>query len=164
MSAHTDHADELLHAFHIDAADLAANRSGILGSRQAQLLRRSAAGALAGAAAAGLGLAAILWLVADKPLAPVQWIVSGLLFAAIATVGIVYAGRLRAAVRAGRVDCISGIVRVRRRGRAGWFLDVDDRSFRLPVRFWHLPVEAPYRVYVAPRPNRVVAMEPDGWS
>jgi hypothetical protein len=163
MSA-SAHTDELLHAFHLDAGDLAANRSGVLGSRQVQALRRSAVGALGGAAAAGLGLAAILWLVADKPLAPVQWIIAGLLFAAVATVGVVSAGRLGSAVRSGRVDCVTGVVRVRRRGRAGWFLDVGDRSFRLPVRFWHLPVEAPYRVYVAPSANRVVAMEPDGWG
>jgi hypothetical protein len=62
------------------------------------------------------------------------------------------------------VECYAGPVRVALRGRNGNWLTVDGRSFPLPVRFWHVGENLPYRVYVAPAARLIVAMEPDGWD
>lgn len=67
-----------------------------------------------------------------------------------------------AAVADGRVDTLVGTVEVSSQGRQGWFLSVADRTFRMPVRPWHITSGASYRVYVSPRANLIVAMEPDG--
>ena len=159
-----DHRQELLRAFGIGPDDLAANRAGRLGTDQARLLRRSATRNLVGGGVICAGLLVVLYLVADKPLRPVQWILAAILVAAaLASAGVEFR-RLRTAAEGATVECVTGLVQVRLRGRAGWYADVDQRSFKLPVAFWHLPVEAPYRVYVAPGVNRIVAMEPDGWA
>jgi hypothetical protein len=105
-----------------------------------------------------------MYFVAEKPLKPVQWIVFGLMAAAVVAVGAFQFVRLQAAGRAGTVQCLVGPIQVRLRGRAGWFLHVAGESFRLPIRPHHLPYQAPYRVYVAPAAKRIVAMEPDGWA
>ena len=99
-----DHRHELLHVFHIGPDDLATNRSGALSPGQRQRLARSAIWNLVGVVAIGLALAAVLWLVADKPLAPVQWILAGALVVAAAAVGVAQTARLRTDVRAGRVE------------------------------------------------------------
>ena len=62
----------------------------------------------------------------------------------------------------GRVECLAGPVRVQMRGKAGFYLGIAGRTFKLPVRPWHVQSDAHYRVYLAPRANVIVAMEPGG--
>jgi hypothetical protein len=50
------------------------------------------------------------------------------------------------------------------RGRDGWYLLIDGQSFRLPVHIWDVKNDASYRVYIAPKARRIVALEPDGWD
>jgi hypothetical protein len=156
--------DELLQAFHVLAEDLEANRTGALGPRQAQRLIASGYRNLAASVVIGVALLAILLFVAHKPLKPVQWILSGALFLAALLVGINYFRRVRAAVAEGRVECLTGAVETRSGGRSGWYLHVAGQSFQLPVRPWHVKSGSAYRVYFAPRPRAIVAMEPDGWE
>lgn len=156
------HRDELLRVFHAGLDDLEANRAGRLGTGQARRLIRSGNVNLLAAGGVGVGLAAILYGVATKPLHPIQWILSAGLFAATLIVGIRYARQTRAAVADGRVECLTGPAQVRMRGKAGFYLTVAGRSFKLPVRPWHVQNDAQYRVYVAPGPSVIVAMEPDG--
>jgi hypothetical protein len=155
---------ELMRAFRIGPDDLEANRAGQLSDRQVKRLISSGMLNLLGTAAIAAAVSAILFLVAEKPLKPVQVMIAVVLSASALTVGIAMFVRTRAAVAAGRVDCVTGPAFARLRGRAGWYLRVEDRSFRLPVQFWRIENGAPYRVYVTPKVNRIVAMEPDGWG
>ena len=156
------HQEELLRAFHIRIEDLEANRIGRLGDAQLRSLLNSGNWSVAGALFIGFLLAIILYGVAAKPLAPIQWILCILLFAAALTVGMGYFRQMRAAVTEGRVECLVGPVRVGSRGRGGWFLTVAGQSFRLPSRPWHVKQGQEYRVYIAPRTRGLVAMEPIG--
>jgi hypothetical protein len=156
--------DELLRAFHILPEDLEANHTGALGPRQAQRLIAGGYWDLGAALIIGVALMAILLFVAHRPLKPVQWILSGALFLAALLVGINYFRRVRAAVAEGRVECLTGAVETRSRGRSGWYLHVAGQSFKLPVRPWQVKSGRTYRVYVAPRAGVIVAMEPDGWE
>ena len=156
--------DELLRAFHIGPQDLEANHAGALGPRQARRLMASGYWDLASALIIGVLLLAILQFVAQKPLKPVQWILSGALFLAALLVGIHYFRKVRAAVADGKVECLSGTVETQSHGQSGWHLDVAGRSFKLPVRPWHVKSGRAYRVYFSPRARLIVAMEPDGWE
>ena len=156
-----DHREELLRAFGIGPEDLELNRTGRLGQAQMRNLRRSGYANIASSLVIGAGLAAILYWIATKPLAPVQWILATLLFVGALAAGVVHFRRTRAAAAEGAVQCLTGPVQVRSRGRAGWFLSVEARSFRLPVRPWHIQNDARYRVYIVPRTNGIVGMEPD---
>jgi hypothetical protein len=158
------HREELLRVFHIGPEDLDANRAGVLGARQVRRMRRGVWWNIAGAGLIVCGLLAVLYLVAHRPLIWFQYLLGGLLAAAGVALGLVAVRRLRAAVRAGVVECFAGPVRLTLRGRTGTWLTVQDRSFALPVRFWHVGAGRTYRVYVAPAAKRIVAMEPDGWS
>jgi hypothetical protein len=155
-----NHRDELLRAFRIEVADLEANRVGRLGATQQRNLLRSGIWGIAGALLIGLLIGALLYAVATKPLAPIQWIVAIGLFAVVLIVGIRYLRQTRAAVADGRVECLVGPVRVGSRGRAGWYLTVAGQSFRLPVRPWNVQQGATYRVYIAPHTGSIVAIEP----
>ena len=159
-----DHREELLRVFHLGPEDLEANRSGTLSARQGRQLVQSGIRNVLASVVIGALLAAILYFIASKPLKPVQFIVAGILFAAALLVGIRDLRRTRAAAAAGRVECLTGPIEVQSRGRQGWHLVVAGRSFRLPVRPWHLKSGAAYRVYLARQANRIVAMEPDGWG
>lgn len=152
----------LLDAFGISAEDIAANRNERLGPAQARNLRRSGYWDLAAAFAVGVILAAILYGVANRPLRPAQWITAAVLFLIAFIVGFLHHRRMIAAVADGRVDTLVGVVEVSSRGKQGWFVSVADRTFRMPVRPWHIKSGASYRVYFSPRANRIVAMEPDG--
>jgi hypothetical protein len=154
------HRRELLAAFRIGPEDLAANRAGRLGPRQTVRLRRSVLTTLLLTAALLAGLVLILAFVATGPFTPLRWTVIGLAAAGLVAAGVHSSRGLVAAVRAGVVERIDGPVTVRMRGRSGWWLHVRDRSFRLPVRFWHVGPDLPYHVYVAPAAARIVAMEP----
>src|SRR4029079_1712605 len=134
--------------------------AGRLGPAQGRGLLRSGSANLAGAFLIGVLLAAILYGVAAKPLAPIQWILGILLFVIVLIVGIRYFLQTRAAVSEGRVESLVGQVHVQSRGRAGWFLTVAGQSFQLPVRPWQIQGDAPYRVYFVPRTRTVVAIEP----
>jgi hypothetical protein len=158
------HRDDLMKALGIGAEDLEANRTGALGARQAARLIRSGRNDVVAALIIGALLAAILYGVAAKPLKPVQWILASVLFLAALATGLVYARRTRAAAADNRVECLIGPVRVESRGQSGWYLVVAGREFRLPVRPWHVKNDQPYRLYVAPRVNLIVGMEPDGWE
>jgi hypothetical protein len=159
-----DHRSELLRAFRVGDEDIEANRMGALGRRQAQRLVRSGYLNLFMAAALAAAVLVILFAVAERPFKPVQVILAVGLVAALLTLGVVMLLRSSAAAAAGQVDCFAGPVFAHMQGRAGWYLTVADQSFKLPVQYWHVQNEAPYRVYVVPRAKRIVAMEPDGWG
>src|ERR1041384_8286634 len=57
----------------------------------------------------------------------------------------------------GGVVLAGGLVTVNMRGRAGWYLNIEGRSFRLPVRFWHVGRGVTYDVYIAPAAKLIVA-------
>jgi hypothetical protein len=156
-----DHRDELLRAFQIDLHALETNRAGHLADSQVRKLIRSGYWNLFAVLGMGLGLGAILYGVAKKPLAPVQWLLASVLFGATAIVGILYFRRTQAAALEGRVECLSGSVTSNRRGNAGWYLVIAARTFKLTIRPWHVHSGTHYRVYYAPRANVIVAMEPD---
>jgi len=159
-----DHRTELLQAFRVDGDDIESNRMGQLGARQRRRLVRSGYLNLAGATAMAVALGGIVLAIAERPLKPVQVILAGILVVALLILGIVQLTKANAAAADGRIDVHAGPVYVRMRGRAGWYLTVGDQSFKLPVQFWHVQDEAPYRVYVAPKAGRIMAMEPDGWG
>ena len=153
--------EKLSGAFGIGPDDIAANRAGRLGPRQAHNLKRSGYNNVILAFVAGGILLAILLGVANKPLKPAQWITAGLLFAALLATGVYHFRKTHAAAAAGVVERLSGVVEVISRGRSGFFLEVGGRSFRMPVRPWHVKSGNSYHVYVAPGVNQVVGMEPD---
>jgi hypothetical protein len=158
------HREELLRRFHLDLEDLEANRRGMLSQRQARLLTQSGVRNLLGALLIGLALTAILYAVASKPLAPIQWILAAVLAIAALVVGAIDFRRTRQAASEARVECLTGTIHVQMRGRAGWYLLIDGQSFRLPVHIWDVKDGASYRVYIAPKAMRIVALEPDGWD
>jgi hypothetical protein len=158
------HREELLRLFHLGPEDLEANRRGMLSQRQARYLVESGVRNLLGSLVIGLALAAILYAVASKPLAPIQWILAAALAAAALTVGYIDYHRTRLAAVDARVECLRGPIRAQMRGRAGWYLVIAGRSFKLPVRFWDVKNDDPYRAYIAPKANRIVSLEPDGWD
>src|SRR5262245_44214132 len=126
------HRDELLRLFCLGPEDLEANRRGLLSHRQAHYLVKSGVRNLLGSLLIGLALAAILYAVASKPLAPIQWILAASLAGAALIVGYSDYRRTRLAVLDSRVECLTGLVRVQMRGRAGWYLVIAGRSFKLP--------------------------------
>jgi len=155
-----NHQEELLHAFRITTEDLALNRLGQLGPTQKRNLLSGGTGNIVGALFIGFLLAAILYGVADKPLVPIQWIVALVLFAAALFVGLNYYLQARQAVADGRVECLTGPITVRSRGRSGWFLTVAGQSFHLPVRPWQIQNDMIYRVYIIPRTHTIAAIDP----
>jgi hypothetical protein len=156
--------EELLRLMRLSQEDLEANRAGLLSQREARSIVQSGLRNLLGALLIGLALAAVLYAVASKPLAPIQWLLAAALAAAALIVGYVDFRRTRLAAAERRVECLKGSVHVQKRGRAGWYLVIAGRSFKLPVHFWHVQNDVPYRVYVVPRANRIVSLEPDGWE
>lgn len=162
MTTPTEHREELLRAFGIGAADLDANRAGRLGEMQARALRRSGWNNLLLTGVVGLILAAILAFVANKPLRPAQYITALVLFGATLAAGLVHFRKSHAAAAEDRVECLTGPVQVRMRGKSGFYLHIAGKSFKLPVRPWNVASDASYHVYIAPRANQIVAIEPDG--
>lgn len=161
MSSPANQHDELLRAFHLEAVDLDANRAGRLSNAQARQLRRSGWNNLLLTLVVGVILAAILAFVANKPLKPAQYITALILFGVTLAVGIFHFRKTHAAAAEGRVECLTGPVQVQSRGKQGFFLSVAGKSFKLPVRPWHVGNGAHYRVYIASRAELIVAMEPD---
>jgi hypothetical protein len=158
------HRDELVRLFGIGAEDLDANRAGRLGERQRRRILASGMRNLAAALVIGLVVVAILLFVANRPLKAAQVVTAGVLVAAAMAAGAYDVRRTRAAAADGRVETLIGEITVRSRGQQGWWVDVAGRSFRVPVRPWNLKNGRAYRVYVAMRANRIVAMEPEGWE
>lgn len=158
------HRDDLLRAFGNDADDLEANRRGALGPAQVRRLHRSGWSNIVGALVIGVGLALILAFVADRPLKPVQWLLSLGFFLAVLAVGLSHMRKTRAAAAAGVVEMLAGPVAVRLQRQQGYWINVASRTLKLPVRPWAVESGRSYRVYVAPRAEFVVAMEPDGWE
>ncbi len=158
-----DHREELLRAFDNGLEDLEANRRGALTERQAKRLVRSGIRDLFGAVLIGFVLSGILFFIAVKPLNLVQYGLTASLIAAALILGLVTFSRCRAAAVAGRVESLAGPIRVQMRGKAGWYIVVAGRTFKLPIQFWRAQDGASYRVYFAPGVDRVVAMEPEGW-
>jgi hypothetical protein len=149
---------DLLTVFGIEADDLAANRAGVLTARQIRAMRRYAwSNVSASLVLVGL-LLAILLLVADKPLQWIQYTLAGVLVAALAATCAYAFRKSRAARRSGVVECRTGPVTVERDN--GWWLTIEGRSFRVPPELHRLDTAMPYRVYIAPAANRIVAMEP----
>ena len=154
--------DKLLKVFDIGPEDIEACRAGRLGPGQARRLRRSGLADIVGALALGLGLAAILLFIVHKPLKPAQWITSLVLFALLLAVGLNHSRKMARAIADGRVECLTGEVDVRSRGKNGFWLTVSGRSFRLPVRPWNVSSGERYRVYISILADQIVGMEPDG--
>src|SRR5690349_23966979 len=102
------HREELLRRFRLDQEDLEANRRGQLSQRQARALLRSGVRNLLGALLIGLALAAILYAVASKPLAPIQWILAAVLAIAALIVGAIDFRRTWQAASEARVECLTG--------------------------------------------------------
>ena len=154
-----NHREELLQAFRISAEDLAANRAGRLGVSQQRKLLQS--GTVNVAAAFGLGflLIAILVAVAEKPLAPIQWLLTSGLLLAVSIVGLHYFRQTRAAVAADRVECVRGVMRMSRRN-SGFYAYIAGRSFRISIFPRYIRTGTEYRVYVVPQTESVVAVEP----
>jgi hypothetical protein len=156
------HDDELLRVFKNTPDDLAANRSGRLSDAQARRLRRKAANAVLAMVVAVLVFATIIVLVGARPIAAWRWVLIVVVAGAGLAVGIYQGAKLRASARNGTVEAHTGPVTVALRGRNGWWLTVaGNRSFRLPVRFWHVGPGLDYHVYVAPAAGLIVAMETD---
>ena len=153
--------EQLLKAFGLGPEDLDASRTGRLGPGQVRRLRKSGQADVFSALALGAGLAVILLFVVHKPLAPAQWITASVLFLIVLAVGLNHARKMRDAVADGRVECLTGLVEVRSRGRNGWWLSVDGKSFRLPVRPWKIGAGQRYRVYISPHADQIVGMEPE---
>lgn len=141
-----------------------ANRMGQLGPRQRQRLERSGYWNLFGSVVIAGILLAILLFVAERPLKAIQVsLVVGLMVASLG-LGVVMLLRSRAAAAAGDVEILVGPVRTYLRRQAGWYLTIGERTLKLPVQFWHIENGPSYRVYVAGKASRIVAMEPDDWS
>ncbi|HEY1485798.1 MAG TPA: hypothetical protein VGF84_06825, partial [Micromonosporaceae bacterium] len=155
------HHAELLRVFKNSPADLDANRSGRLGPGQIRRIRRGAVNAMLAMLGAVAVLILIVIFVGARPISGPRWALIVVVGLAGLAVGVYQSRRLRRALRDGTVECLVGPIRVTLRGRTGWWLSVADRSFHLPVRFWHVGPGLPYRVYVAPAAELVVAMEPD---
>ena len=155
-----DHYTELLRVFHVAEGDIDANRVGQLGPSQARRLVRGGYINLALAALMAAGLLAIVMAVAERPFKPVQVVLTLLLVAALLAIGSVYLVKSTQAAALGIVHCYTGPITVVMRGRAGWFLTVEEQSFKFPVQRRHVQNGAPYPVYVAPKAKRIVAMEP----
>ena len=119
---------------------------------------------LIGAFVIALALAAILAFIVNKPLVPIQWILGGGLAVTALVIGFVDYNRTRVAAADGKVERLSGPIRVYSVRRAGWYLEVAGRSFRPPFHAWQAKNGAPYHVYVAQKANRIVSLEPDGWD
>ncbi len=153
--------DDLLRAFRISIEDLEANRRGQLGATQRRKLLNGGNWNVVLAFVLILVLAAILYGVAAKPLAPIQWILCVILSVIILAVGTQYFRQTRAAVAQGRVEQLVGQVHKHSHGNRGWFLTVAGHSFRLPVVPWHIQQDATYRVYYEPQLHVIVAMEPE---
>jgi hypothetical protein len=91
------HREELLRRFHLGPEDLEANQRGLLSQRQARYLIQSGVRNLLGSLLISLALAAILYAVAGKPLAPIQWILAAASAAAAVIVGSIDYHRTRLA-------------------------------------------------------------------
>ncbi|MCU1394222.1 MAG: hypothetical protein JWM34_2650 [Ilumatobacteraceae bacterium] len=150
----------LLEAFHSTTDDLGANRLGTLGPQQVARLRRSANWNLAGGIVLAGGLGGLVLAVASRPLKVVQTLLIVLLVGVMLALGIVMFVRLRQAAGRAVVERVSGPVRVVRRGRAGFYLVVEGRDFKLPVLPNMVTNGGMYHVYVTPAAKRIVSMEP----
>lgn len=160
MTDWEQHRLELLRAFKNGPQDIEANRAGRLGSGQARRMRRGIVLNLMLSTVLVATFVTIVILAASRPLRTIQWILIVLIIAAGLALGVVAARNLFRAVRSGVVECLEGPVRVTTRGRSGWWITVQERSFHIPVAFWHVGAGVTYRVYVAPGARLIVAMEP----
>ncbi len=154
-----NHLEELLQAFRISPEDLAANRAGQLGEVQRRKLLWSGTVNVLAACFLGCLLIAIMYAVAERPLAPIQWILGSVMLAAVLILGIYYFRQTRAAVAAGRVECVRGVIRVSRRSKA-FYANIAGGSYRLPIFPRYLRAGMEYRVYIVTQTQSVVAVEP----
>lgn len=153
------HREELLQAFRISVEDLAANRAGRLGMTQRRNLLWSGTLNLLIALLLGALLIAVLYAVAEKPLAPIQWILAGGLLVAVLILGLRYFQQTRAAVSADRVECVCGAIRMSRRNR-GFYANIADHAYRIPIFPRYIRPDMSYRVYIVRQTESVVAVEP----
>jgi hypothetical protein len=153
--------DELLHAFRNAPEDLQANWLGALGDGQRRRLMRSGYGALLAYPALGLAVAALVFAVGEKPLAPIQWILMAVVLVGSAAGGVVGLRRRQAAVAAGQVHRVSGPIQLWRPARGAWRLSVGELDFLVPVPLHHLKHGASYHVFFAPDARQIVAMVPE---
>jgi len=154
-----NHRDELLQAFRIATEDLAANRVGRLGMSQRRKLLWSGTLNVAVACLFGCLIIAILYAVAERPLAPIQWILGSAMVAGVLLIGIYYFRQTRTAVAEDRVECVRGVIRVSRRSKA-FYANIAGQSYRLPIFPRYIRAGMEYRVYVVPQTQSVVAVEP----
>jgi hypothetical protein len=155
-----DHRQKLLKAFGLEMDDLVANRAGKLSPRQVAILRRRGYMNFVGAAIVCIGLGLILAFVAQKPLAPVQFILCGIFGGAMVALALYQFRKLQRAIELGAVERLTGPVRVWRQRKSGYRLRVEGRDLRLPITFWNITDGAPYHVYVTPQTDLLMAIEP----
>jgi hypothetical protein len=155
-----EHRVELLRVFKNTPADLDANRLGRLGPGQLRRMRRSAANSVLIMVAVTVVFIVLILLVGTRPIAPWRWGLIAVVALGGLALGVQRSRELRGALREGTVADLTGPVQARLQGRTGWWLTVANQSFHLPVRFWHVGPDLPYRVYVALAAKLIVAMEP----
>jgi hypothetical protein len=148
-----DNLDALLNT----PEDLAANRSGRLGTGQRRRLRAEATGNIIAYESVLGSVVGAVYLSIDEGM--LRHVIAGV----IGLLGLVVALRAHrdhfAAARAGTVECVTGLVSVGRRG-IGSSLTVRGRSLRLPAVPPGLDGTSAYHVYVAPAARMVLAVEP----
>jgi hypothetical protein len=151
---------ELLDAFKITESDVSNNELGRLGpSQTARMLRRVwTTQALAWAIVAAF--AALLWFTAERPIQWWRYAMVAALALAMIGYGVVSARRLREAAADGQVVGLKGEAEIHLRGREGYWLTIDGKSFPLPIHFWHVASGRHYQVYVAEKASLIVAIVP----
>jgi len=155
------HREELLRAYRIGPADIAANRAGRLGPGQVRRLRRNI----------WVNTLAVTPLIATvvllAVLLPRRGIVQYFVFALVIGLFLLmlwsWVRGIRRSLRAGVVECLTGPVTITS-SRSGSFLTVQGKRLRLWTLYWHVGRGRTYRVYFVPAARLVVALEPEGWE
>ncbi|MDX6277470.1 MAG: hypothetical protein QOJ72_1598 [Nocardioidaceae bacterium] len=151
---------ELLSAFKITETDVSSNELGRLGPSQTARMFRQVWTTQALAWAIVGGFAILLWFTAERPIQWWRYAMVTTLALALIGYGVVVARRLRESAADGQVVGLEGVVEVHVRGREGYWLTIEGRSFRLPIHFWHVASGRSYHVYVAEKAALIVAIVP----
>jgi hypothetical protein len=154
-----DYQARLLAAFRLERGDLEENRRGRISPRQKRNLLRSGSSTLAGAFLIGGLLGLVMYGVAKKPLTVTQCAVAAALFLGTVVLGLRSFRRTRQDVALGIARHLSGPVTVRA-SRGGMRLSIQGEVYRLPVRPLNVQSGLSHHVYLAPRSQVIVAVEP----
>jgi hypothetical protein len=155
------HDDQLLRAFRVGPADLAANRANRLGPGQIERLRRNVW--LNVLVVLPFQVALLAFVIIGHP-ATGAYVVGGGLFVLLTMAELGWAWKVRRAIGEGTVRSLRGQVRVQRRLQSGTWIAVGGDRNRLWASPRYVVPGAEYRVYVAPAAQLVVAMEPENYD